>query len=153
MASEFDELQELIKAEMRKIYSETAIDHSMNPRNVGNIDNADGLAKVTGSCGDTMEIWLKVNNNTIANATFMTDGCGTSIAAGSMVTELAKGKSVGEVWKIRPQDVLNALGGLPKESEHCALLAANTLKEALKDYLAMKKEPWKKAYRKHQGEE
>ena len=149
MASEFDELQELIKAEMRKIYSETAIDHSMNPRNVGNMDNADGLAKVTGSCGDTMEIWLKVNNGAIANATFMTDGCGTSIAAGSMATELAKGKSVGEVWKIRPQDVLNALGGLPKESEHCALLAANTLKEALKDYLAMKKEPWKKAYRKH----
>ena len=149
MASEFDELQELIKAEMRKIYSETAIDHSMNPRNVGNMDNADGWAKVTGSCGDTMEIWLKVKNNTIANATFMTDGCGTSIAAGSMATELAKGKSVGEVWKIRPQDVLNALGGLPKESEHCALLAANTLKEALKDYLAMKKEPWKKAYRKH----
>ena len=149
MASEFDELQELIKAEMRKIYSETAIDHSMNPRNVGNMDNADGLAKVTGSCGDTMEIWLKVKNNTIANATFMTDGCGTSIAAGSMVTELAKGKSVGEVWKIRQQDVLNALGGLPKESEHCALLASNTLKEAIRDYLAMKKEPWKKAYRKH----
>ena len=149
MASEFDELQELIKAEMRKIYSETAIDHSMNPRNVGNMDNADGLAKVTGSCGDTMEIWLKVKNNTIANATFMTDGCGTSIAAGSMVTELAKGKSVGEVWKIRQQDVLNALGRLPKESEHCALLASNTLKEAIRDYLAMKKEPWKKAYRKH----
>ena len=149
MASEFDELQELIKAEMRKIYSETAIDHSMNPRNVGNMDNADGLAKVTGSCGDTMEIWLKVKNNTIANATFMTDGCGTSIAAGSMVTELAKGKSVGEVWKIRQQDVLNALGGLPKESEHCALLASNTLKEAIRDYLAMKKEPWKRAYRKH----
>jgi nitrogen fixation protein NifU and related proteins len=149
MASEFDELQELIKAEMRKIYSETAIDHSMNPRNVGGMENADGFAKVTGPCGDTMEIWLKVNNSAIANATFMTDGCGTSIAAGSMVTELAKGKSVGEAWKIRQQDVLNALGGLPKESEHCALLAANTLKEALKDYLAMKKEPWKKAYRKH----
>ena len=79
----------------------------------------------------------------------MTDGCGTSIASGSMVTEIAKGKSVGEVLKTNQQDVLNALGGLPGESEHCALLAANTLKEAIRDYLAMKKEPWKRAYRKH----
>ena len=149
MASEFDELQELINAEMRKIYSETAIDHAMNPRNVGDMEDADGFAKVTGSCGDTMEIWLKVNNGTIANATFMTDGCGTSIASGSMVTEMAKGKSIGEVWKVSREDVLNALGGLPKESEHCALLAANTLKEAIRDYLAIKKAPWKRAYRKH----
>jgi len=149
MASEFDELQELIKAEMRKIYSETAIDHSMNPRNVGDMDNADGFAKVTGSCGDTMEIWLKVKNSTIADATFMTDGCGTSIASGSMVTEIAKGKSVGEVWKISQQDILNALGGLPEESKHCALLAANTLRAAIKDYLAFKNEPWKRAYKRY----
>ena len=149
MASEFDELQELIKADMRKVYSETTIDHAMNPRNVGIMEDADGFGKVTGSCGDNMEIWLKVNNGTVANATFMTDGCGTSIASGSMVTEMAKGKSVGELWKISQQDVLNALGGLPEESKHCALLAASTLKKALKDYLAMSKEPWKRAYHKH----
>ena len=149
MTSEFDELQELIKAEMRKIYSETAIDHSMNPRNVGGIEDADGCAKVTGSCGDTMELWLKVKNGTVADASFMTDGCGTSIASGSMVTEMAKGKSISELRKISQQDVLSALGGLPDESEHCALLAANTLKEAIRDYLAMKKEPWKRAYRKY----
>jgi len=125
MASEFDELQELIKAEMRKIYSETTIDHAMNPRNVGDMEDADGFARVTDSCGDTMEIWLKIKNDSIANATFMTDGCGTSIASGSMVTEIAKGKNVSEVWKISQQDVLNALGGLPEESKHCALLAAN----------------------------
>ena len=149
MTSEFDELQELINAEMRKVYSETVIDHAMNPRNVGDMKNADGFGKVTGPCGDTMEIWLKVKNNSISEATFMTDGCGTTIAAGSMVTEIAKGKNVSEVWKISHQDVLNALGGLPEESEHCALLAANTLKEAIRDYLAMKKEPWKRAYRRH----
>ena len=149
MASEFDELQELIKADMRKVYSETTIDHAMNPRNVGNMEDADGFGKITGPCGDTMEIWLKVNNGTISDATFITDGCGTSIASGSMVTEMAKGKNIGELWKISQHDVLNALGGLPKESEHCALLAANTLKKALKDYLDMTKEPWKKAYRKH----
>ena len=149
MTSSWEQFEELIKAEMRKVYSETAIDHAMNPRNVGDTEDADGFARVTGSCGDTMEIWLKVRNGTIANATFMTDGCGTSIASGSMVTEMAKGKSVGEVRKISQQDVLNALGGLPEESKHCALLATNTLRGAIKDYLAMTKEPWKKAYRKY----
>jgi len=149
MASEFDELQELIIADARKIYSETVIDHFMNPRNLGDMENADGFAKVTGSCGDTMEIWLKVKNGTIADATFMTDGCGASIASGSMVTEIAKGETITEAGKISQQDVLSALGGLPEESEHCALLAANTLKEAMRDYIAMKKEPWKRAYRKH----
>ena len=149
MTSKFDELQELIIKDARKIYSETAIDHFMNPRNVGNMEDADGFARITGSCGDTMEIWLKVRNGAIADATFMTDGCGTSIASGSMVTEIAKGKSVSEARRMSQQDVLSALGGLPKESEHCALLAANTLKEAIRDYLAMKKEPWKMAYCKH----
>ena len=149
MTSSWEQFEELIKAEMRKVYSETAIDHAMNPRNIGDMEDADGFAKVTGPCGDTMEIWLRVRNDAIADANFMTDGCGTSIASGSMVTELAKGKSVSEVRKVSQQDVLSALGGLPEESEHCALLAANTLKEAIRDYLAMKKEPWKRAYRKH----
>ena len=151
MASEFDELQELIKADMRKVYSETTIDHAMNPRNVGIMEDADGFGKVTGSCGDNMEIWLKVNNGTVADATFMTDGCGTSIASGSMVTEMAKGKSISEAQKTTQRDVLDALGGLPQESEHCALLAANTLKAAIKDYAKMKREPWKKVYRKDEG--
>jgi len=149
MTSEFDELQELILEDARKIYSETTIDHFMNPRNLGDMDDADGFGRVTGSCGDTMEIWLKVRSGAIAEATFMTDGCGTSIASGSMVTELAKGRSVGEARRISQQDVLGALGGLPEESEHCALLAADTLKEAIKDYVMMEREPWKKAYRKH----
>jgi len=149
MTSEFDELQELILEDARKIYSETTIDHFMKPRNLGDMGDADGFARVTGSCGDTMEIWLKVKNGTIASATFMTDGCGTSIASGSMVTELVKGRSVGEARRISQQDVLGALGGLPEESEHCALLAADTLKEAIKDYMMMEREPWKKAYRKH----
>ena len=149
MTSEFNELQELISAEMRKFYSQTTIDHAMNPRNLGDTEDADGFARVTGSCGDALEIGLRVRNGTIAQATFMTGGCGTSIAAGSMVTELAKGRTIPEARRISQQDVLDALGGLPEESEHCALLAANTLKEAIRDYLAMKKEPWKRAYRKH----
>ena len=145
----WDKFEELIKAEMRKVYSEAVVEHSMNPRNVGDLENADGFAKVTGPCGDIMEMWLRVKNGAIRDASFMTDGCGTTVASGSMVTEMAKGKSVSEVQRISQQDVLSALGGLPEESQHCALLAASTLKEAVKDYLAMNREPWKKAYRKH----
>ncbi len=143
-----DELQEMVTADARKIYSEKVIDHAMNPRNVGDMPDADGLAIVTGSCGDTMGIWLRVRGETIRDISFVTDGCGTSIAAGSMVTELAKGKSIGEGQSISREKVLNALGDLPEESRHCALLAADTLKAAIRDYLAMKREPWKKAYRK-----
>ena len=152
MNSSWEQFQESITTEMRKIYSETTIDHSMNPRNVGNLDDADGFARVTGPCGDTMEIWLKVMDGIIVQATFYTDGCGTTIASGSMVTEIAKGKSITEAQKISQQNVLDALGGLAEESQHCALLAANTLKEAVRDYLTMNREPWKKAYRKHQGD-
>ena len=149
MASAWEQFEELIKEEMRKVYSDTAIDHAMNPRNVGDMVNADGFARVTGPCGDTMEIWLKMSNKNIVAATFMTDGCGTSVASGSMVIEMAKGKTIIEAGKISQQDVLDALGGLPEESQHCALLAANTLKAAIGDYLAIKKEPWKRAYRKY----
>jgi len=149
MTTAWEKFQELMTAEMRKVYSETVVDHAMNPRNVGNIENADAFATVTGPCGDTMDIWLKVKNDRILEAAFMTDGCGTTIAAGSMVTENAKGGNIIQAQKISQQDVLEALGGLPEESKHCALLAANTLKEAIKDYLEFKNEPWKRAYKKH----
>ena len=82
------------------------------------------------------------------NASFWTDGCGPSIASGSMVTELAKGKSILEARKVTQDDILDALGGLPEDSLHSALLAANTLREAIKDYLAFKNEPWKRVYRR-----
>jgi nitrogen fixation NifU-like protein len=149
MDSSWDSFEELVKEKMREVYSEAAVEHAMNPRNIGDMADADGSAKVTGPCGDTMQLWLKLKGDTIQAATFLTSGCGTSIASGSMVTELAKGKKLSQAQKISQQDVLNALGGLPEESEHCALLAANTLKAAIQDYLAMKKEPWKKAYREH----
>jgi nitrogen fixation NifU-like protein len=149
MASEFDEMVEELQKEMLAGYSRVVIDHAQNPRNVGSIQDADGFASVTGPCGDTMEIWLKVKDDTIAKASFFTDGCGTTIAAGSMVTEMVKGKNMSLAQKINQQDILEALGGLPEESQHCALLAANTLREAIKDYMIMRREPWKRAYRKH----
>ncbi len=149
MSSSWDKFEEMVRAKMLEVYSEAVVEHSMNPKNMGEIEGADGCARVTGPCGDTMQLWLKLKGETIQEASFLTDGCGTSVASGSMVTELAKGKKLGQARKISQEDVLNALGGLPEESEHCALLAADTLKAAIRDYLAMKKEPWKKAYREH----
>ncbi|MDY6910894.1 MAG: iron-sulfur cluster assembly scaffold protein [Chloroflexota bacterium] len=149
--SDFDqlqaELQEMVLDDVRDIYSETVIDHAMNPRNVGEMPDADGCGHSLGSCGDDMEIWLRVRNGNITEAKFWTNGCSTSIASGSMVTEMAKGRPVTEALKIGQHDVLTALDGLPEESDHCAQLAANALKEAIKNYLALKREPWKKAYR------
>jgi nitrogen fixation NifU-like protein len=148
MASELDKLAEELQKEAWAGYTKVVIDHAQNPRNVGSIENADGFGVVTGSCGDTMEIWLRVREEVIKEATFWTDGCGTTIAAGSMVTELAKGKTIREAMRISQKDVLDALGGLPEESQHCALLAASTLKEAVKDYVAYRNEPWKRAYQR-----
>jgi nitrogen fixation NifU-like protein len=149
MISVWEILQEPANVEMRRVLSDIVVDHALNLRNAGSMDGADGYAGITGPCGDTMCIWLKVKDDTIGGATFMTDGCGTTIAAGGVVTEIAMGRSITQALRIGQQDVLNALGRLPEESQHCALLAANTLKEAIKDYLAIKKEPWKKTYRRH----
>jgi nitrogen fixation NifU-like protein len=90
-------------------YSETVIDHARNPRNVGNIPKADGFAQEVGECGDTLAIWLSVKDNRIDKATFWTDGCGSSIACGSMVTEIATNRTVEEALKIKPEDILDEL--------------------------------------------
>ncbi len=151
MAEEFDdpfkELEQAVMDDMKEIYSEKTIDHFLNPRNLGEIPTPDGFGRIIGPCGDIMEIYLKVRDGRVINASFWTDGCGPTIASGSMVTELAKEKSVLEAQKITQDDILDALGGLPENNLHSALLAANALKEAIKDYLAFKKEPWKKAYK------
>jgi nitrogen fixation NifU-like protein len=149
MYSEQDDLQALAMADARKIYSQTVIEHAAHPRNLGDMVDFDGFARVLGSCGDTMEVWLKVKDNTIDAISFMTDGCGPSIAAGSMATELAGGRSIVEAVRLSQQDIIDALDGLPEESRHCAALAVDTLKAAIRDHLAMQREPWKKAYRKY----
>ena len=136
MTSKPDELEKRVMDEMRKFYSQMAIDHAMNPRNVGRMKNADGYARVTGSCGDTMEISLRVKEEKVADAKFWTDGCGTSIACGSMATELIKGKSVAEARRVDSKSILSALGKLPESDVHCAILASNTLKAAISNYLS-----------------
>jgi len=151
MAEKFDdpfkELEQFVMEDMKRVYSEKTIDHFLNPRNLGQIPAPDGFGGITGPHGNTMEIYLQVRDGRVINASFWTDGCGCAIASGSMVTELAKEKSVLEAQKITQQDILDDLGGLPEDDIHCALLAANTLKEAIKNYLASQKEPRKRAYR------
>ena len=107
-----------------------------NPRNYGPLENWNGHARITGPCGDTMEFWLQVADKRIVSAGFTTTGCGPSRAAGSMATELAVNRPLREAGFIEQADILEALGGLPKDSEHCALLASNTLKAAIRDYLS-----------------
>jgi len=143
-----EEYQQILESELLKTCSEKTVDHALKPRNMGSIEVASGYAYITGPCGDTMEIWLSVDNQIIEQATFMTDGCITTIAAGSMITEMAKGKPVEEAMQIGQQDILKALDGLPEESEHCALLAANTLKEAILDYYEYSRDKWKRNYKK-----
>jgi nitrogen fixation NifU-like protein len=148
MTSDFDKMIEEIQKELLADYSETVIDHAQHPRNMGPMPAADGFGRITGPCGDTMDIWIRVAGDRVKDATFRTDGCGTSLASGSMVTELAKGKSPAEAARISQQDVLDALGGLPEDSVHCALLASDTLNAAVRDYLKFKNEPWKRAYQR-----
>lgn len=114
---------------------EIAADDPGMPDNFGAMEAEDGFARITGPCGDTMEYWIRVSANTITRVTYTTDGCWTSIAAGSAAARLAEGRTIEEAMRIEQEDVLRSLGGLPPEAEHCALLSANTLKAAIADYL------------------
>jgi len=127
----FEEFKEKIIAQLKAQYSNKAIEKFLNPVDSRQIESPDGFARITGSCGDTLEIYLKVEDKRIIDASFQTDGCNPSIAAGGMITELAHGLMTGKARGFTQQDVLDALGGLPHENEHCALLAVNTLNEAL----------------------
>jgi len=129
------------------ILSPTVKEHATNPRNVGQIPNADGYGSAVGHCGDDMEIWLRVTNGNITDTKFWTNGCFATIATGSAVTEIIKGKSIRDIQTITIQDVLDFLDGLPEDHEHCATLAVNTVKEAIKEYWVLKRDPWRKAYR------
>ena len=116
-------------------YSELVIEHFQNPRNVGVIEDADGVGKMGSPvCGDLMEIYIKVDNNHIADISFRTFGCGAAIASGSMASEMIKGKSLAEAEALTDEDVAKALGGLPEKKMHCSNLAASTLHKAIGDY-------------------
>jgi len=120
-------------------YSEKVMEHFMNPRNVGTIENPDGYGKVGNPvCGDLMEMFIRVKDDIISDIKFRTFGCGSAIATSSMVTELAKGMHVDEAMKITRDNVANELDGLPPKKMHCSNLAADALHEAIKDYKTRK---------------
>jgi len=125
-----------LKPSIQGQLSSQAQERSERPRNYGPLSQWNGHARITGPCGDTMEFWLDVSQGRIARLGFTTTGCGPSRAAGSVATELVADRPVGDAARIGQADILAALGGLPKESEHCALLAANTLKAAIGDFLS-----------------
>ena len=121
-------------------YSEKVMDHFRNPRNVGEIENPDGVGRVGNPiCGDVMEMYIKVNDNIITNAKFKTFGCGAAIATSSMATELVIGKTIEEAKKITNKVVAEALDGLPAIKMHCSNLAEEALEAAINDYKAKKK--------------
>jgi len=121
------------------MYTEKVMDHFTNPRNVGEIENANGVGEVgNAKCGDIMRIYLDVQDNIIKDVKFKTFGCGAAIATSSMVTELVMGKTLDEALKISNDAVAEALDGLPPAKMHCSNLAADALHEAIKDYISKK---------------
>ena len=117
------------------LYSEKVMDHFMNPRNVGAIENADGIGEVgNAKCGDIMKIYLKIENDIIEDVKFETFGCGSAIASSYMATEMIMGKSIHEALQLTNAAVCEALDGLPAHKVHCSVLAEEAIKNALKDY-------------------
>jgi len=151
MPDDFDkaveEIQAAIIEEARKVYSQKVIERWLHPEYMGEIENPQGYGKVTGPCGDTVSIFLRVINDKIIDARFTTDGCATTVAAGCMACELVIGRTLRQAYGITKDVILEQLDGLPEESTHCAVLASDTLKEALTDSLASKNEPWKRLYK------
>ena len=117
------------------LYSEKVMDHFMNPRNVGEIENADGVGEVgNAKCGDIMKIYLKIENDVVVDVKFKTFGCASAIASSSMATELIKGKALSDVLSLTNKAVVEALDGLPPVKVHCSVLAEEAVKAALLDY-------------------
>ena len=130
------------------LYSETVMDHFRHPRNVGVIENADGVGEVgNAKCGDIMKIYLKIENDTISDVKFETFGCASAIASSSMATELIKGHSIEDALQLTNQAVVQALDGLPPVKLHCSVLAEEAVKSALADYFTRQGQPLPEACR------
>jgi len=128
-------LQDQIFEETREAYGELGFQRWRNPLYRGAMPDADGHGRVTGRCGDTIELFLKFEDDRVARATFITDGCGSSTVCGSLAAELALGKNPDELTVVTGEKILEVLGRFPKEDEHCAFLAAESLQSALDDHM------------------
>ncbi len=137
MADDFDramaELQKQVVRDARSYFSDKVVEEAYHPKNMGLMMEPDGWGSAVGLCGDTMEIYLRLNGRRIVKAAFITDGCGPTVACGSKLTQMAEGLSLEEAGAITPEDLIAALDGLPEEHRHCAELAVNTLREAIAD--------------------
>lgn len=135
------------------LYSDKVMDHFRNPRNMGKMEDADGIGEVgNAKCGDIMRIYLKIENGIIEDVKFKTFGCGAAIATSSMATEMVKGKSIEEAMKLTNKAVAEALDGLPPVKMHCSLLAEQALKEALEDYFKKNNLPLPEGFEKPDAE-
>ncbi|MCX5809804.1 MAG: iron-sulfur cluster assembly scaffold protein [Proteobacteria bacterium] len=132
------ELQDKIYDDTIKDYGQKAFERWRNPSHMRPMENPDGYGRITGPCGDTMEIFLKFENESVGAASFQTTGCGPSMICGSLAAELALGKKPDEIKKITNETILETVGGLPEDDQHCALLAVNTLREAVDHYTKQK---------------
>ena len=128
-------LQQQIFNEAKEAYGEKAFLRSLNPLYMGDMKDPDGHALVTGGCGETIEIFLKFDDDRVTEAYFQTDGCGSSKASGSFAAEMSLGKTPDELLEIRGEDILKRMGGIPDADQHCAFLAAASLYEAVNDYM------------------
>lgn len=135
MATDFDRVekgrQKQTTEEPQGVNSDTVVERFYNPKNLGRLADPDAYGIVHGWCGDTMEIYLRLTEDAIKESSFMTDGCGPTVACGSMLTTMIEGLSMEEAQKITPQQLIEALNGLPEESAHCAKLAIDTLQKAI----------------------
>lgn len=129
-----EELQRKIEYDEEQTYSKIVIFEYRNPSNFGEMENPDSVGMIKGPCGDTMKIYLKIEKKKIKNVSFWTDGCGATIACGSMLTKMIKGVTIEEAAIISKEELTKALNGLPKEHLHCSKLAVNSLQEAIKNY-------------------
>ena len=143
-----NEMESHLRERLRKIYSETTVDHIVHPHNNESLPDPEGYAACDSGCGESMKIWLRVRNQIVENAGFWTDGCAATVACGSMSTDLIKGVPVTRALALTAQDIADALVDLPEGNFHCAELAAHAVRAALKDYLSTQQQPWKRLYRK-----
>ena len=142
MSKDFDDfaegLQDQIYKETRAAYGDIAFQRWLNPLYMGAMDKPDGYGRVTGSCGDTMEIFLRFENERVQDASFQTDGCGSSAVCGSFAAEMALGRSPDEIIHITGDAILEKVENFPEEDQHCAFLSADALQEALNEYMVKK---------------
>ncbi|KYK28509.1 iron-sulfur cluster assembly scaffold protein [Thermoplasmatales archaeon SG8-52-1] len=144
--SKEDDIEKIIKEIQTRIeydeeieFSKKVINEYRNPSNFGIIENPDAVGRIKGPCGDTMQIMLKIDNGIIINVRFWTDGCGTSIACGSMLTKMIKGKTIEKIINITSEKLNDELDGLPENHVHCTVLAVNTLKKTIKNLINKEK--------------